>query len=222
MSEWWTYTLSDLILFSSHAYYRLFELYNAAIWPAQVLALALGLAVLAISRRGRPGSGRWIAAVLALGWLWVGLAFHGLRYSRLNTAAPYFGWAFCLEAALLVVVGVVLGRASLGWPGDLAGRVGLAMYLVALLGLPLVSPLLGRGVRSAEIFGLAPDPTAIGTLGLLLAGKFRPRWLLMVLPVSWCVVTGAILWALGSRDFWVAPLAAVVASVLAMRQHARE
>jgi len=43
MSEWWTYRLSDLLLFSPRTYYRLFELYNAAIWPAQVLAVVIGL-----------------------------------------------------------------------------------------------------------------------------------------------------------------------------------
>ena len=56
MSEWWTYSLSDFLLFSPRTYYRLFELYNAAIWPAQMLALALGLAILALLRR--PGRGR--------------------------------------------------------------------------------------------------------------------------------------------------------------------
>ena len=48
MSEWWTYTLSDFLLFSARTYYRLFELYNLAIWPAQSVALALGSIVLAL------------------------------------------------------------------------------------------------------------------------------------------------------------------------------
>jgi hypothetical protein len=30
MSEWWTYTLSDFLLFSPRVYYRLFELHNRA------------------------------------------------------------------------------------------------------------------------------------------------------------------------------------------------
>ncbi len=36
MSEWWTYTLSDFLLFSARTYYRLFELYNRDVWPAQL------------------------------------------------------------------------------------------------------------------------------------------------------------------------------------------
>jgi hypothetical protein len=47
MSEWWTYSLSDLLMFSARTYYRLFELYNLAIWPAQLLAGTLGVAILA-------------------------------------------------------------------------------------------------------------------------------------------------------------------------------
>jgi hypothetical protein len=31
MSEWWTYSLWDFLLFSPRTYYRLFELYNLAI-----------------------------------------------------------------------------------------------------------------------------------------------------------------------------------------------
>ena len=33
MSEWWTYTLSDFLLFSPRTYYRLFELHHRALWP---------------------------------------------------------------------------------------------------------------------------------------------------------------------------------------------
>ena len=46
MSEWWTYTLSDFLLFSPRTYYRLFELYNDEIWPAQIAGAG--------ARRGDP------------------------------------------------------------------------------------------------------------------------------------------------------------------------
>ena len=45
MSEWWTYTLSDFLLFSPRTYYRLLELYNLATWPAQFAGGAIGLAI---------------------------------------------------------------------------------------------------------------------------------------------------------------------------------
>ena len=37
MSEWWTYTISDFLMFSPRTYYRMLERYNTAIWPGQIL-----------------------------------------------------------------------------------------------------------------------------------------------------------------------------------------
>ena len=211
MSEWWTYTLSDLILFSSRAYFRLFELYNAAIWPAQIAVFALGVAVLERSRRGGAATGRWIAAFLAGCWIWVAFAFHAKRYATLNTAAPVFAWIFVLEAALFLWIGVVRGRPAFGRPVTGAEWTGLALYVLALALMPFAAVLSGRGLRAAEIFGLAPDPTAVGTLGLLLMAKSRPRWPLLIVPIVWCVVTGAVLSVLKTPDFWLAPLAGAIA-----------
>lgn len=46
MFEWWTYTLSDFLMFSPQVYYRLFELYNRALWPTQLLTVGAGVAIL--------------------------------------------------------------------------------------------------------------------------------------------------------------------------------
>jgi len=225
MSEWWTYSLSDLILFSRAAYFRLFELYNAAIWPAQIAVFALGVVILERLLRGgsRASRGRWIAGVLAAGWLWVAIAFHAARYATLNTAAPVFAWMFAIEAALLLGIGVVRGRLVFGRPETASERCGLVLFVFALAVLPFAALLCGRGLRAAEIFGLAPDPTAVGTLGLVLMAKSRPRWPLMIVPTIWCVATGAILSVLKTPDFWIAPVAAVigVAAAVAGRSRAR-
>ncbi len=95
MSEWWTYGLRDLLLFSQRTYSRLFELYNLEWWPLHLFALALGVAALVLWRRGGERAGRALAALLALGWLWVAWAFHWQRYASINLAAGYFRWPSC-------------------------------------------------------------------------------------------------------------------------------
>ena len=217
MSEWWTYTLSDILLFTPRTYYRLFEIYNAAIWPAQVAALGLGLAILVLLRRAGAGRSRLIAGILAACWLFVAIAFHARRYATINTAGSYFAWAFGIEAALWIAMGVLGGGLTIDRPRDLAGRAGLGIFLFALFLEPLAAPLLGRGWRGLEIFGVAPDPTAIATLGLLLLARARHRWVLMIIPVLWCAITGAFLLAMHAPDAWVAPLAAVVTIALSLR-----
>ncbi len=215
MSEWWTYHLSDFLLFTPRTYYRLFEIYNAAIWPAQILALGLGLAIVPLSRRASASSGRLIAAILAACWLWVGIAFHAARYATINYSALYFAWAFGLEAALLIWIGVVRGRLLFERPAEPAGRVGVAILLFALVAEPLVGPLLGRGWKGVELFGVAPDPTAVATLGILLLARGSGRGFLMVIPAIWCAITGATLLAMRAPDAWIPLLAAALSVAFA-------
>jgi len=214
MTEWWTYTLSDFLLFSPSTYFRLFELYNAAIWPLQLAALALGLAAAILLVRGRGA--RAISAILAVAWAWVAAVFLARRYATINWAAVYFTWAFGLEAALLAWTGFA-GRIRAARP-SLPARAGSAILAAAVLLWPLAAPLWRGGWRRAEFFALTPDPTAVGTLGALLALEVRSRWRLMILPVFWCVVSGATLLAMKAPDAAVGPGVAVLACVLAVGQ----
>jgi hypothetical protein len=202
MSEWWTYRLRDFLLFSPRTYFRLFELYNAAIWPAQIVALGLGVWILQLLRRPSVSRGRWLSAILAACWLWVAVAFHMRRYATINWTAVYFGWGFALEAALWIGLGV-LGRLSWTRPPDLARRVGLGLFVFALALEPLVGLLFGREWRQTPIFGVTPDPTAAATLGLLLAAIGRGRTVLAVIPALWCAVSFATLLAMKAPEAWV-------------------
>jgi hypothetical protein len=212
MPEWWTYTLSDLQSFSLATYHRLFDRYNAAIWPGQIVALGLGAAIGALLRRGaEPRRGRLIAGILAACWLWIAIAFHATRYATIHWGGIYFAGAFGLEALLLVWAGILRGRLTFDRRGDAVGQAGLAIFLFALLVQPLIGLLFGRGWRQIEVFGIAPDPTAVGTLGILLLTAGRARWELIAVPVLWCAFSGATLLAMGTPAGWVMLAAAVLA-----------
>jgi hypothetical protein len=163
MPEWWTYGLSDIVLFSRETYYRLFELYNRAVWPAPLVAVAAGLLLLALlCRRAEGGAARLVTGLLAAGWLWIGIAFHLKRYAAIHWAARWFAGAFVLEAALLAVTAV---RGKVAFTGEGLRRHGaLGIFLFALVLQPLAGLLFGRQWRQVELFGIAPDPTGAGTL----------------------------------------------------------
>lgn len=216
MSEWWTYGLSDFLLFSPRTYYRLIERYNLAVWPAQVLTIGLGLCVLGTLRRPTPVRSRVIAAVLAAVWIWVAWAFVWRRYAGINWAAAYFVWLFVLEAALLGWIGGVRGALSLRAGADAGAAIGVALFAFAVAVYPVLAPLTGRGWRPAEVFGLAPDPTVIGTLGILLLAE-PPRRELLVAPILLAAISGATLWAMGSPEAWVL-LAALLLVGLGLRR----
>src|SRR3954471_13467508 len=67
MPEWWTYGLSDFLMFSPEAYWRLIARHNAASWPAQVVGLGLALALPWLVHHG---SARPVLLVLAAAWAW--------------------------------------------------------------------------------------------------------------------------------------------------------
>jgi hypothetical protein len=209
MSEWWTYSLSSFLLFSPRTYYRLFELNNIQLWPLQIPALVLGLAILARTVFPAPWSGRAIAAMLAVFWALVARAFLLLQYDPVNYAARYFAIAFAVQAILLGWSGFIRDRLHVGIR-TVATNIGIAMIAYAIALHPLIAPLSGRPWTQAEIFGLAPDPTVIATLGVMLAAA-RPNWYLMVLPLLWCAISGLTLWTMESPEAPVIASAAAVA-----------
>ena len=130
MSEWWTYTLSDFLLFSPRTYYRLIELYNLAIWPAQIVGVAIGLAIVALLVTKCGGRDRIIAGLLAACWLWIAWAFHYQRYAQINWAAPWFAAAFAFQALLLVGLGVLAGRIVWQSPSSGAGWIAISLMVL--------------------------------------------------------------------------------------------
>ncbi|ODR99444.1 hypothetical protein AUC68_05615 [Methyloceanibacter methanicus] len=219
MTEWWTYEPRDLLMFSPDVYYRLFELHNAAVWPAQILALAGGLVGLVLIARRASWAGRVAAGVLAVGWAVVAVAYFHARYASINLAAPWYGWAFTAQAILLALSGVALGRlaftADRTWPQN----VGVALLVFALLLQPLIGLPAGRPWTGVELAGLAPDPTVLATLGVVLAAD-RVRWELLPIPLLWCAVTGATLWTMGSPEALLMPAAGAATLLLGIwRSH---
>ena len=218
MPEWWTYSLADFLLFSSRTYYRLIERHNLAVWPAQVVALVLGLAIAVLLTRATPSRSRAVAAILAVLWAWVGWSFVAARYATINWAATYFAWAFAAEAALLAWLALIAANLRFGWRRDPAGLLGGALFAVSLILYPVLAPAVGRGWTHSEVFGVAPDPTVLGTLGLLmLAGDApRTRRVLLGVPLIWCLLGGATLWAMGSAEAWILLPTALLVPVISI------
>ena len=200
MQDWWSYGLSDFLLFSPRTYYRMIERYNEAVWPAHLLTLALGLGIFGALRRPSARQGRIIAGILAILWMWVAWAFLLQRYATINWAIKYVVPLFVLEALLLVLWGVIGGRLSFEIKPTASGGFGTVLFVLGLLLYPALAVILGRPWKQAEIFGVAPDPTAISTAGVLLLTDSRFRWILLPIPLLWCAIAAATLWAMSAQS----------------------
>ncbi len=182
MPEWWTYRLSDFLMFSPAVYWRMVERYNREMWPLQWVMLGVGgvLAWQVILKRRQAG--KLVAGMLAALWLWVAWAFHWERYAAINWGAQYLAAAGVLQALMLSAWLVLPRRIRVDDPRPGARFIGV-MLALAGLAYPCAALFAGRPWTQAEVFGLMPDPTALTTMGLILASPLpRSVWLL-VIPV---------------------------------------
>ncbi|WP_240618170.1 DUF6064 family protein [Halomonas heilongjiangensis] len=215
MSEWLSYRPADFLMFSPRVYERLFELHNQALWPLQPLALMLGGAMLFALLRPRPWSARLVAALLAVGWVFVAWAFLWQRYVPINWGIRYVIPLFVLQALLLIALGVPKGGLDLPRRWGVRRALGVVLFVHALALHPLMALVTGRGLLGAEVLGLTPDPLAIATLGVAAMISRGPcGWALLVIPALWCLVSGITLATLGIPGAWP-PLLAVGLALLA-------
>ena len=173
MGDWGSYGLSDFLMFSAPAYWRLVERYHAAWWPAQALAVVCGVAAVAVAGR----TPRAVLLLLAAAWAWIGWAFFWRSYAEIFLGAPAVAIACGAQALLLGVAAAIAGRGP-----SSRHRAGLALAAAAVLFYPLLGGAEGRPWRQAEVFGFMPDPTALATLGFLLAMNL-PLWQRLLLAV---------------------------------------
>lgn len=176
--------------FTADIYLSLFETYNSAIWPAQVVAYGLGIAAVFLALRPVAAGGRIVFAVLSAFWLWNGIAYHLMHFFQINFAALGFAALFTLQGALFAAIAVSGRRSSCFRPGVL-GWSGLLLCLFALVAYPLLGWLAGHGWPRAAAFGVAPAPTAIFTFGMLLMLGGRAPLHLGVIPLLWSLAGGS-------------------------------
>lgn len=214
MGEWWSYRAVDFLLYSPQTYQRLIERYNRDLWPLHLAGAALALALVALLWSRGARRARAIGPLLGLAWLWVAWGFLAERYASINWTADAFAIAFALEAVLLALASPA-GALRLAAPADGAGWACLALFGAALVAQPLAVTLGGAGAARAEVFAIAPDPTAVATLALLALARGPVRWLMMIVPLAWCAASATLLHAMGSSLAPATALAAAAAPVLA-------
>lgn len=207
--------------YTAEIYASMIAQYNAALWPAAAVALALGVSVLVLAIHPQPGGGRAIGGLLAVAWAVTGYFFLYERFATLNFAAPVYALLFGIEAVLIAIFLVLRAPPAIRFRRGVAGGGGLALLLFALAGYPVQALGLPNGLAAAQVAGLAPGPTAVLTLGVLLLIDGRAPWVLAVLPILWCLWAGAVAWLLGVPDDAILPVLGLAAFGLILAKNRR-
>jgi hypothetical protein len=208
MSEWATYTLDDFLMFSPRVYFRLIERYNQEFWPLQLVLIAGALALLVPAALQASRARIAVLPLFALAWAFCAWQFLWTRYASINWAMSYAAAAFFAQAGLLVLA-ALLPRSPANASG-LRHHGGIALAVCGLLAYPFMALVAGRSPATAETFGMMPDPTVATTFGAMLIVGQKRLWLLLPIPIVWCLYSGLTLWAMEDLGA-LAPFAAILA-----------
>ena len=198
-----------MLPFSREQFFELFAAYNSATWPAAVVAYPLALAALLAAWRAGPRAGRIVAAVLALMWGWVGIAYHGLHFAAINPAARLFAAAFVIQAALFAWHAWNGRGLAFGARSPLRAVSGGAMFVYSLVLYPAIGLAAGERYPALPLFGVAPCPLLIFTFGLMVWATLA-RWWLWIVPLLWSLVGGSAAVLLAVPQDWALPLSALL------------
>lgn len=191
MGELASYRFSDFILFSQTAYYRQFELYNQAIWPLHVIAIIFALVILYALWKKPLWAGRLVALLLVVSWVWVGWAFLYQRFYQIHVVADRYAFGFVLQAGLITWYGVIRNRFTVFVRNQFRIKMGSGLLVFAFIFYPFIAFITGRSWMQFEMFALAPDPTVLATLAILLF--YEVPITLYAIPLIWMLLSAMTL-----------------------------
>lgn len=177
--------------FSVDEFFGVFARYNEAIWPAQVLAYLAVLVAIAQLCWAHPWQAKIVTWILAAMWAINGVGYHWLFFTDVNPAAWVFGAAFVVQAVALAVSTYQFPDLRFRVGTDAASVLALLLVAFATIAYQIWGWLAGHVYPASPAFGVAPCPTTIFTIGMLLLGTWSAaRWLLII-PALWAGVGGS-------------------------------
>ena len=198
------------IPFTVEEFLSVFAAYNAAIWPLHIAAYALGAVALVALFTAEKGIVRLALASLAILWAFTGIGYHLVFFARINPIAQVFAGLFVLQSILFLASAVRPGDLRLHLGRDLRSAAGFLTILYAVVIYPVLGIWAGHGLMAGPMFGVAPCPTTIFTIGMLLIA--RGHWViwLSIIPFLWSLIGLAAAIQLGIPEDLAMPVAGIV------------
>ena len=173
--------------FTSEQFLEVFAEYNRRFWVVALLWWVASLVLIFLIWRHHERR-RIVWLFLGALWLWNASAYHALLFTRINPAAWLFAALFGLQAVAFFRMAACAndGRwISSGWQRNAA--LTLVVYALAY---PSLTIAFGHRYPAAPTFGV-PCPTAILSIGLLLAAPGVTPGHLVIVPMLWSIVGGS-------------------------------
>lgn len=204
--------------FTLNQFLTVFENYNLAVWPMQVLLNLLALTAIFFVLRKKDYSDKIVATILAFLWLWTGIAYHLIYFSSINKGAYFFGILYVIQGMLFLFNGVIKSNFSFKYKSNIYGITGGIFTLYALIIYPVLGYFLGHVYPKSPTFGL-PCPTTIFTFGILLWTDKRVPKNVLIIPFLWSLIGFSAAISLHIREDFGLFLAGVLGFILILKKN---
>jgi hypothetical protein len=156
------------------------ENYNLDLWPLQIFSYILGIAAIVFAVKRTGFSNRVISLILSFFWLWSGIVFCILYWSKSFKFAYLFGILLIIQG-LIFLYSFLKENISFSFTGSRHSAIGIVLIFYAMVVYFLIGLFIGHTYPQSFPFGLVPCPTAIFTLGILLwTDKKVPKHVIII------------------------------------------
>ena len=173
--------------FTKEQFLNVFSHYNLDVYPMQLVFYLLAIAAVYMAVKPFKNSDRMITGILSFFWMWMGVVYHLIYFTPINSAAFLFGALFILQGTLLFYRSIVSRELSFSYRRNKVGNTGLILILYALVLYPAVGYFMEHYYPAAPTFGL-PCPTTIFTFGLLLMTDKKLPLTILIIPFAWSII----------------------------------
>jgi hypothetical protein len=175
------------IPFTTEQFIQIFEKYNQTVFPMQFVLILVAIVSVSLAANPKPFTNKTISGLLGFLWLWVGIVYHLIFFTKISPPAYLFGILFIFQGLLFLYEGVARNRLSFRASRNFYGILGAMFIAYSLAIYPLLGYALGQIFPALPTFG-TPCPTTIFTFGLLLWADKKVPFRLLIIPVLWSIV----------------------------------
>jgi hypothetical protein len=169
-------------------------------------------------RLQHPARERVILTVLALLWAWNAAAYHFAFFTLINPAAYGFAALFAVQAVALAVAALRISGLRFSVQGGWRSFAGFALIAYAMVVYEVLAAWAGHGFLQGPLFGVAPCPTNIFTMGLFLMARGSALIWLSLIPLLWAVIGTSAAFLLGITEDLMLGLAGITLVVSLIRR----
>jgi hypothetical protein len=198
--------------FTTDQFFSVFEKYNHAIFPVQIiLFLLVVLALIAIGSKIQ-NKDKFVSLILGILWLWIGIVYHISYFTGINKVAFGFGALFIFQGFFFMYEGILLYNLKFVFKNSIQDWFGYFFILYGLIIYPVVGYLIEQNLSLTISVGL-PCPTTILTFGFLLLTDKKFSKYLLIIPSLWAVIGISTVINLDVYQDSIMLIAAIIADV---------